>query len=40
MRTLLECFIKNSLELKKKKGKKAKNLLLDGKFMIIRVISG
>ena len=40
MKTLLECFMKNSLELKKKKGKRAKNLLLNGEFMIIHVISG
>ena len=40
MKTLLECFIKNSLELKKEKGKRAINLLLNGKFMIMHVISG
>ena len=39
MKTLLECFIKNSLELKKEKGKRVKNLSLNGKFMIIHVIS-
>ena len=40
MKTLFECFIKYSLELKNEKGKTAKNFLLNEKFMIIHVTSG